>query len=113
MKFAYFARPIINYGKWHDDADIKLIKSIGFQVIEITDKKTQELYKDFGMDTFRPLVELADALFFRSFCDGAIGAGVAKEILWAKLSKVPVFEVSGNTTLRNLSVRETRNRLIG
>lgn len=111
MRKAYFARPITQFGTTGDIIDIAGITLAGFEVIDITSQEVQDKYDVLGMDIFRPMIEDADALFFRSFDDGLIGAGVAKEIHWAVCAKVPVFELPVEPTDRTLTVAETRARI--
>jgi len=111
MRMAYFARPTTDFGQWREERDIKSIRRAGFSVIDITNNETQDLYKDIGMCVFRPLVESADALFFRSFDDGSIGAGVAKEIYWATCAHIPIFELPLFVFDRAMSVADTREKI--
>ena len=65
------------------------------------------------MDYFLNLVSLCDAVAFRAFQDGMIGAGVAKEIKRAKAESKPVIELPFDTTQRELSIEQTRDRIQG
>lgn len=104
---AYYARPITLYGTPQEQRDEDLIRALGFEPIDVK----KEDYQGQGMDVFKPLVEGAKALFFRSFPDMSIGAGVAKEIAWAKVSNLPIVELPHLFERRILSVDETRRML--
>lgn len=104
---AYYARPISLYGTPQEARDEAAILALGFVPIQI--KKAD--YQAQGMDAFKPLVEDAKALFFRSFPDLSIGAGVAKEIAWAVAAGLPVVELPHVFERRVLSVDETRKML--
>jgi hypothetical protein len=69
------------------------------------------MYKIEGMNVFLQAVTDCDALAFRSFPNGEISAGVAKEINKAyELGKL-VIELPSITSKRILSVDDTREYL--
>lgn len=104
---AYYARPISLYGTKQEERDMAIIRDFGFEPIDV--KKAN--YRDQGMAVFEPMVKEAKALFFRSFPDLSIGAGVAKEIQWAHECAIPVAELPHVFSRRILSVDETRRML--
>lgn len=108
MKKAYYARPLSLYGTPQEDRDKATILALGFEPIEINKPEIQVAAKDHGMAPFEVLVKQADALFFRAFIDGSIGAGIAKEIAWAEEGGMPVVELPGRINRRTLSVDDTR-----
>lgn len=111
VKNAYYARPLSLYGSPQEARDKAVIAALGFDPIEINKPEIQAAAKDRGMEPFQVLVEGASALFFRAFIDGSIGAGVAKEIEWARLAGIPVCELPSRIARRALSVDETRATL--
>ena len=111
MKKAYYARPMSLYGTIQETRDQEAIRLMGYEPIEINKEEIQRQAKAAGMATFEPMVKSADALFFRAFIDGQIGAGVAKEIQWAKDIGIPVAELPNRIVGRTLSVDETREYL--
>lgn len=108
MKTAYYARPISIYNTPQEERDIAIIRSLGFEPIDINKKELQEAYEEKGMDVFLEFVQQSSALFFRSQINGQIGAGVWKEIEWAMLGDIPVVELPTMMVSRIASVDETR-----
>lgn len=108
MKKAYYARPLSLYGTPQEERDKATIRALGFEPIEINKPEIQAAAAEQGMAPFESLVKQADALFFRAFVDGAIGAGVIKEIAWAVEGGMPAVELPGRIEIRALSVDETR-----
>lgn len=111
MKKAYYARPLNLYGSPQENRDKATIAALGFETIEINKPEIQAAAKERGMEPFQVLVEGADAMFFRGFIDGSIGAGVAKEIEWARLVGLPIVELPSKIARRTLTVDETRAML--
>lgn len=110
---AYYARPISVDGTKQEQRDRGLIYAMGFVPAPSPDEKVAilEQYKLVGMVAFRPSVQGSNALFFRAFPDGSIGAGVAKEIKWAEEAGIPVIEIPRQIERRTLSVEDTRAML--
>lgn len=100
-----------NYNTEQDKADVERIASLGYHVIEITDAETQDGAKKHGMIYFKHIIDQSEVLFFRSFPDGNIGAGVGREIQWALADAKPVFELPVHFERRLLSVSETQYML--
>jgi len=113
MKKAYYARPISIDGTPQEKRDKELIAAIGFEPYPVGEEKATALaeYRKVGMEAFRPYVEGSDALVFRAFPDGSIGAGVAQEIEWANAAGIPVIEVPRQIARRTLDVAQTRAML--
>jgi hypothetical protein len=105
---AYYARPLSLYGTPQEGRDKSLLATLGFEAVEINKPELQKAYEVTGMDVFKDSVLGASALFFRSFIDGTIPAGIAKEIAWARLAGIPVLELPSRIERRTLSVDETR-----
>ena len=112
-KRAYYARPISIDGTPQEARDHALIKGLGFVPYPVGQEKEEAIkqYRAGGMEAFRPYVQLSEVLFFRSFPDGTIGAGVAKEIAWATEARVPVVEFPRQIARRPLSAEDTRAML--
>lgn len=112
MKQAYYARPKSIYKSPQEDRDIATISALGFGVVEIHKEELQKRASEQGMTPFKELVDKAEALFFRRFLDGSIGAGVGQEIEWALEAGLPVVELISSTWReRVVGVDETRSRL--
>lgn len=110
---AYYARPISVDGTKQEERDRALIYAMGFVPSPSPEEKIiiLEKYKTEGMEAFKPAVQSSNALFFRAFPDGSIGAGVAKEIAWAQAAGIPVVEIPRQIERRTLSVDDTRAML--
>lgn len=108
MKRAYYARSKAIYGTPQEDRDKAMIEKMGYTVIEINTPEVQEEANKTGMQIFKQLVGMADALFFRSHIDGMIGAGVVCEIEMAEGNGLPVVELPHLWEYRKLSIVDTR-----
>jgi hypothetical protein len=104
----YYARPISLYKTAQDKRDIDLLQSLGFEILNPDKEALQERYKVEGMNVFLEAVKECDAIAFRAFPDGKLGAGVYKEILQAQEQNKPVIELPTITGGRVLSVDDTR-----
>jgi len=95
--------------------DIAMLEAIGFEVFNPNQPWIQEKCKELGansMSLFESMVkEDTQALAFRAHPDGTIGAGIVKEIAWAKEVDHPVIELPSSITRRSLSVDDTREYL--
>lgn len=116
----YLAHPISYYdGTPTQVAAVKAINERGWQVENPDQPHHQAGYKERGMDHFIDVVQNCDGLAFIRFPDGAIGAGVAKEIEAALRQRKPLYDAtSGQLTIQGemmpfpvLSVEETRARI--
>jgi hypothetical protein len=107
----YYARPISLYGTKQDERDLKFLEAMGFEVNNPNKAELVERYKTEGMEVYFQLVRDSDALAFRAFPDGKLGAGVYKEILVAQESGKLVIELPTITSARVLSVEDTREYL--
>ena|SRR5271166_1004661 len=112
MTMAYYARPMSLYGTKQEARDISTITRLGYEVLEINTPAIQAEAKVKKMDVFKPLVQRCHALFYRSFIDGQIGAGVAAEIGWALDMNIPVMEFPRLVVPRTMSIEATRQYLI-
>lgn len=111
MIIAYYARPMTIYGTPQVKRDEALIRSLGYEPIDIETPEIQHEASVSGMSVFETLVGKADILFFRAFPDGTIGAGVAQEIAWANSKGIPVLELPTGLTMRARTVDQTREYL--
>lgn len=107
----YYARPISLYGTPQDQRDIATLESLGLVVVDPKGPEHQEAYAARGMDYFREMVDGCDAIAFRAFADGTVGAGVAAEIERAQEAGKPVIELPTALLRRVRSVEETREFL--
>lgn len=110
-KTAYYARPMSIYGTPQESRDMETIRALGYEPIDINKEELQERAKAEGMAVFKPLVDSAQALFFRSFMTREIGAGVGKEIAWAQEGGMPVVELPSGLSARVATVERTRELL--
>lgn len=108
---AYYCRPLNIYNTKQELRDIGNINALGYEVIPINTPEIQQAYQNEGMEVFRQLVKMTDALFFRTLPDGSIPAGVYKEIEWADEEGVSIMELPRRIAFRSLSVEETREYL--
>ena len=111
MRLAYYARPMSIYKTPQEDRDKQLIKQLGFDVVEINTSEIQAQAKEHGMLVFKDLVRGTEALFFRAFFDGSIGAGVAQEIALAAEINLPIVELPSKIKRRTLNVEDTKAAL--
>jgi hypothetical protein len=124
----YYAHCIAIYNTKQEARDIALLESLGFEVINPNSKELDTAYekrkaeiaatKAAGadpMELFRPFAQgdgSCDLIAFRGMTDGAIPAGVAKEIEMFKEVKKPVIELPSCVTRRSFTVQETREALL-
>ena len=112
IKLAYYARPLNIYDTPQEERDMQFMRDAGFNVVDVNTTRMQTAYEMDGMSVFDPIVRSCDALFFRAFMDGAIPAGVGKEIHWAREAGLPVFELPRMVFDRILSPETTRTALM-
>lgn len=111
MKKAYYARPISLYNSHQDFRDIQIIKDLGFELLNPNKEELQSRYKTEGMNVFLEAVKECNILFYRSFPDLKISAGVQKEIDEAIKNNCIILELPTLIENRVLSVEDTRNYL--
>ena len=115
----YYAHCQAIYGTKQEERDLVLLKSLGFEVlnpnspehIEIAVKMKASGQADRVMDYFSSLVFQCDAVAFRALPDGAVPAGVSKEIGVATKTNKPVFELPSCISRRTITVEQTREYL--
>jgi hypothetical protein len=111
MKKAYYARPISLYNSFQDLRDIKTIEDLGFELLNPNKEELHNRYQKEGMSVFLEAVKECDVLFYRSFPDLKISAGVQKEINQAIENNCIILELPTLIENRVLSVEDTRNYL--
>lgn len=117
----YFAHPISDYCTTQEDRAIASLEAAGLVVVNPSDRIHQEACGS-DMVKWATLAASCDSVAFSSFEDGAIGAGVVKEVDRVYSQGKPVYKISqnfqaivpvrtwpGNFNL--LSVDETRARI--
>jgi hypothetical protein len=120
----YFAHPINTYNTSIENRVISLIKKQfpNQQILNPNHPSIEKAYKQTGMNVFKNLVNRCDMLICLPFDDGSIGAGKAKEIMWALADKKPCYYIKSVSpfryeTIKNLSgynvlsVEKTREKL--
>lgn len=88
----YLAHPITDYGTSRQAEAITHLARHGWQIESPDQPAHQEGYAANGMAYFEKLAADCDALAFMRFPNGAIGAGVGKEIEAAKQAGRPILE---------------------
>jgi hypothetical protein len=108
----YYAHSLHLYGTKQEARDVKLLKALGFEVVNPNDPKHSVFYEEQGMEYFTGLCQSCDICAFRAYPDGSIPAGVHKEVLSAVLDMfMPVFELPWGLKRRGLPVDHTREWL--
>lgn len=91
----YFAHPVSDYGSERQFRAIAAISNYrnNFRVESPDQPHHQAGYAERGMDYFKGVVERCQGLAFMRFPDGGIGAGVGREIRWALIGGLWLYEV--------------------
>lgn len=97
----YFAHPVTDYGTERQAAAIAALETYWREErprqpleIESPDQPHhQEGYAAHGMAYFKGIVESCWSLAFMRFPNGAIGAGMGREIKWKIINHGPVYEL--------------------
>lgn len=107
----YYAHSLHLYGSAQEARDVKLLEDLGFEVVNPNIPEHQLAYKASlgGMYYFKELAKGCDALAFRAYPDGKIGAGVFTETM--EMGEKPVIELPSGMFRRGLSVEDTREYL--
>lgn len=116
----YYAHCQSIYNTPQEKRDVEMLEKMGFQVInpnskEHIDKATE--MRNNGIDSseimkyFAALCDTCDILAFRALPDGAIPAGVGKELRVLIDSGRPVIELPSGVQRRVLNVDQTREYL--
>lgn len=99
MTKVYYAHPMSWYGTKAETEDLEVLSAQFDEVLNPNqpsfDRQVKELYRQGQghrvMEPFMKAVRSCDALAFRPFYGGKIGAGVAREALEALLWDKPVY----------------------
>ena len=96
---AYFAHPVSMYDTPVEKAIAGAFSARfpGCSVENPNQPQHSEGYRQGGMGYFVELCNQQDSVFFSSFADGAIGAGVAKEVQSFLDRKAPVYYFNART----------------
>lgn len=97
----YFAHPITDYGTERQARALAglryhFVDDIGHRHFEIENPDQPHHaagYRERGMDYFRDVVDSCWSLAFMRFPDGGVGAGVGREIGWAVINGMMLYEV--------------------
>ncbi|QIG75232.1 hypothetical protein EVC29_002 [Rhizobium phage RHph_Y52] len=117
MTRIYFAHAVTDYNTDRESTALAVIRARwpGSTIVNPNASIHEHGYRRDGMVYFKSLVEGCAMLVFMRFPNGAIGAGVGKEIQWASDKGLLIREVFGNETfdVRGkptpvLSVEQTR-----
>lgn len=114
----YYAHCLAIYHTPQEQRDLVTLRSLGFEVIDPNTPEVQGWVNvlknknpDTYMDLFKNFVTECDAVAFRGLPDGAIPAGVAKEVEWAIEFGKPVIELPSSIKRRVMSLEHTREYL--
>ena len=108
------------YGSKQDERDVETLRALGFEVVNPSAEEHVQMAKNMKcagissekvMGYFESLVDGCDAVAFRALPDGAVPAGVAKEIERAASKGKPVIELPSCISRRVLTVEQTREYL--
>lgn len=115
-KTIYYAHSMHLYKTHQEERDVDLLESMGFEVINPSDKEYAIGFKDWNnfysdrenyMDYFERLVKTCDVLAFRAHIDGSIPSGVGAEIKAALEVNIPIIELPNLNSKRFLSIEDT------
>jgi hypothetical protein len=129
----YYAHSMSLYDTPQEKRDVELLETLGFNVINPNSKEIQdqvdsikgwcaeagktrdETSSEIMLMFFQGVIPFCDALAFRSFHDGKIGAGVWSEIVCAQNRFIPIIELPNIISYRKMDIEETREilKLIG
>lgn len=111
----YYAHPISMYDSALESTDIAFLTRAGLKVVNpaVLSKFVEPMNSTDRMNYFYRLVGRCDCLAFRSFPDGRIGAGVQFEIGSMEAKGGMIFEIRPPVIHRALSVKDTKERLLG
>lgn len=121
-KKIYYAHTMTTYYSQEETNAVELLKSMGYEVINPSDKKIVEGFELFkkenpaksSMDYFLDVVKTCDLLAFSAVDGDKLTSGVVKEVLYALSTKMPVLEIHTIDSLnpeRFMSLEETREYL--
>jgi hypothetical protein len=104
----YYAHPMSWYGTDHEKADMQCIRTEwpGIKIVNPGGETITDQFRAWTaahpyigpMAFFEDVVKNTEALVYRTFRDGKIGAGVAKEILAAHVWGLPIYRLYSGCT---------------
>jgi len=103
----YYAHCLAIYNTYQEERDVKLLESLGFEVVNPNSSEYQKKYETEGMLFFKELAQKCNVIAFRALPSGEIPAGVAGEIDCG----LPIIELPSGISRRKLSVEQTREYL--
>jgi hypothetical protein len=107
------------YGSEQENRDIEMLQQMRFEVVNPSDKVYADEYDQWLKDNpdkspmgyWQDLAVTCQGIAFRACPDGAIPAGVAKEIAVMRERGCPVIELPSCVLRRTLKVDETKEFL--
>jgi len=110
---------MVSYGSTIEAEDVKLLEKLGFEVLNPSDKKYQDEFKEYlknnsddVMGYFSSLVKSCQLVAFRSLPSGQILSGIGKELETALENKISIIELPCSIESRTLPYKETKRFLI-
>jgi hypothetical protein len=115
----YYAHCQAIYGTKQELRDLDVLMALGFEVVNPSSPEHAQMARNLKaagqgervMDYFVSLVDGCDAVAFRALPDGAIPAGVAKEVARAADKGKPVIELPHSVLRRTLTREQTHEYL--
>ena len=110
-KKAYYAHCKAIYGKPQEQRDIALLESLGFEVVNPSDIKWYDRWKEHEMAAKDIFATECDLIVFRGLPGGKIPQGVFKEINAFRRIGKPVLELPSSLLEREQTLEQTREYL--
>lgn len=116
----YYAHTMTSYGSTIEDQDVKLLQTLGFEVINPNQEHyqlgCQQYAAEHGahkiMDYFTNIVVQCDVIAFRSLPTGQLLSGVSAEVEAALDINLPIIELPCSLRTRMMDYPETKQYLI-
>ena len=120
MTKVYYAHGVNLYNTNQEDRDLETLEDMGLDVENPNQQHHQDGYTEKGMVYFmEDILPHMSACAFRSYPDGSIPAGVAKELTYFLEAGLPIIELPHFALRRRrfpwlaLRTRSSRLRLLG
>ena len=114
----YYAHCQAIYGTPQEARDVELLMALGWEVVNpaehgpvAKEMKAKGIPSSKVMEYFVELALGCDVLVFRALPDGAVPAGILKEVHSFREAKKPVLELPSCLMRRELNVEQTREYL--